>query len=101
MSTATRERGSIYAARRTLAEADRLLRDAKLALERWHRLHYLSVTIGRAEQAGLADGALFAEAIQTAREIVENADRTSAEIAKHLAGTWVNYARKNYGEGSE
>lgn len=84
MST-TAEHGSVYAARRLRIDSDRLLRDAKLALERWHRLHYLSVAIGRAEQAGLADGDLFAEAIQTAREIVEDADRTSADIARYLS----------------
>jgi hypothetical protein len=84
MSRAT-NRGSIHALRRLCIDSNRMLLEAKMVLERWHRLHYLSVAIGRAEQAGLADGDLFIEQIQTARKIVEDADRASADIARHLA----------------
>ena len=77
-------RGSTQANRHTRAEAERLLREAKATLAQWHRLHYLSVAIGRAEQAGMAEGDLFGAAIETTREIIERSDRIGADIARHL-----------------
>lgn len=48
-------RGSTQANRHRRVEAERLLREAKACLAQWHRLHYLSEAIGRAQQAGVAD----------------------------------------------
>jgi hypothetical protein len=68
--------------RETRAAQAALLRRCRAALAQWHRLHLASVRIGEAQQAGLADGDLFAADMRAARRLIEMADTLCADITK-------------------
>lgn len=58
-----------------------LLSKAREQLAQWHRLHLLSVSIGRMEE--LADCGVIDREIREARALIESADRLCADISRH------------------
>ncbi len=70
--------------REQIQEANKLLARAKGVAAGWYRLHLSSVTIGKLEKiedAGVLDGETA-----SCRAMVEQADRLSADITKHMQG---------------
>lgn len=66
-----------------MSDATLLLR-ARAILSQWHRLHLMSVKIGRLEP--VADSGIAAAEIQGCRVLVEQADRLCADIDRQALG---------------
>lgn len=66
-----------------MTDATLLLR-ARAILSQWHRLHFMSVSIGRLEP--IADSGIIEADIRSCRNLVEMADRLCADIDRQALG---------------